>query len=153
MRRKKVRYERLLRVRKLYEDAHTFAHAEAQRALEDAVEDRSQIRDQRRAVLDRVNEQDADALRADHLRALFQYERHLSRVETRAEDVIIERRRSAAEKRRALEGAFRSRRIAERLVERADDHIGAHERKIEQRLLDELGAMRRRTVIHGGESP
>lgn len=152
MRRKKVRYERLLRVRKLYEDAHVFAHAQARRVLEDAIDDRSRIRDQRRAVLERVSSQDTDALRADHLRALYQYERHLSRVEARAENVIMERRRTAAEKRRALEGAFRSRQIAEKLVERADEHIGAHERKIEQRLLDELGAMRRPTVNQGGET-
>ena len=147
MHRKKARYERLLRVRRLYEDARSQSHLQAKRSVDDAVSDRLRIREQRRAVLERVNPETSDIVRAQHVQALYHYERWLAKAETRSEDVILSRRRQLSEKRRELESAYRQRRIAERLVERVDEHMDEHRRKTEQRMIDELSSMRRRRIV------
>jgi flagellar export protein FliJ len=152
MQRKKARYERLLRVRHLYEDARSHSHLQAKRSVDEAVSDRLRIREQRRAVLEQVRPETSGTVRAQHAQALYHYERYLAKAETRAEDVILSRRRQLSEKRRELESAYRQRRIAERLVERVDEHMDEHRRKTEQRMIDELSSMRRRRIVVREES-
>ena len=143
MDRKLERFTRLLRVRKIREDAHAQSLFAARKAVDAAVAERERVSEERHRIFERVAESDREKLDVVRLRNMYSYERHLMRVVDENEHVILERREAMSLQQGHLEEAFRERRVAERLVERRDAQEKYSRRRFEQRMQDELTAIRR----------
>lgn len=142
MLRRPVQYDALLRVRGLQEDLKAQAMAAARMDVERAIQTKSDLIEQRRAVFDAAGRCARGRFDATEVRQYYQYERQVSRLIDDKDAEIARLTVILDQKREELEAAMKQRRMVEKLRERRLQVYEAEMRKEEQRLSDESATSR-----------
>lgn len=135
-------YSTLLRIRKRQEDLKAQALAAARRAVGNAERQRVELEDQQRGALDDASRAAVPVVDGPRVDQFLHYGRHLGRLAVAKDSEIIGLEKVAEERRVELEETMKERRIAERLVERAERAIFQKARNAEQELNDESASVR-----------
>lgn len=137
------RYDALLRVRKIQEQGRSQVFAEVQRKIQGLRDQRKDLEKYQRNVLDRAGAEAGSQAgpNAAHMRALFQFERHLKKLNDEKGTEIDQHLVTAETRRAELEEAMKQRRIVEKLIENATRDMAYETNRREQRMHDDLASM------------
>jgi len=135
-------YALLKRVRKRREDLKAAALAAARRDVRNAQHDRDQIEAYQRKIVEQAMDAAQGELRPHRANEYIHYERHLAQLAVKKDAEIATMELTADERLAELSEAAQERRIADKLNEKLGQRKLREQAKAEQRIYDELGAVR-----------
>ncbi|MBX7257134.1 MAG: flagellar export protein FliJ [Candidatus Hydrogenedentes bacterium] len=152
-RRDPERFDTLLRVRKRQEQLRAQSLAEVRTQIRSVQRQRQQISEEQVRMIHEASEAVGEQLAGPEIHMFFQYERHLARLVVER-DATLRRLRTVEEERRsALEDSMKRRRVVERLQERYQQEAATEQRKMEQKLNDEIAGVRASRHTQGEREP
>lgn len=135
------RYATILRLRKRTEDRQAQVVAAVRQEVQRSQRQRTSLELTRRTALESAGASLHDRFDAEEIRGYYQYERHLAGLRDEKDAEIRDLQRQEAEQLAILEQATQGRRVVEKLHERRVKAYHAHQRKEEQRYVDETATM------------
>jgi flagellar export protein FliJ len=139
---KTFRYKTLLRVRRREEEVKALALAQTMRRLGRARRERDEIVARQRAMLGDAQRMMSGAFDASDVLRFYQFEQHLARLAVEKDALILELTGEERARRAELEEAVKRKKMIERLKEHHQEMLRTERAKEEQRLLDDVAAMK-----------
>lgn len=137
-RRKRFRYNMVLRVRKRQEELKAGALAQTRRAIRSTEQEREEIVHQQIRTLHEAGKAATHRFAGDDVHRYYLYERFLARLAVDKDATLAQLRSEEAQRRVELEEAMKRKRIIERLKERQHHALLAEVNKEEQVFTDEV---------------
>jgi flagellar FliJ protein len=142
VRRRRINFEMLVRVRKRQEQLRAQALAAARREIRTHEQVRESLHREQVRMFEEAGRESQSAFSARRILGYFLYERHLSREAVEQDATIRELHGVESERRTELEEAMKRKRIVERLRERDQEEQLEALRTQEQKNADEIASGR-----------